>query len=343
MSPKKAQKKKEPEAEPEDIVEDADGYWYKKEKIALFICTECGALLSEFSNDCYVCGAILTEDDLEEEVKIDLGEFECYRDYLEEDKICQKCEIRVQCKAATEDMDNIKEEVDEKRWESLATHRCIGNFNKRDKGCRDCDVVIKEICSNITERIQKMRELLKKDPTEDDIINSPLSLIKRWCMKHGIDIEGEDPEIRKRLMDKFHPQWKGSFDKAEEEQEKASSDPLDTTLFADDDGKVQECYEMLMTFMKREKLNARNKKQAKGVRTYREIGYEHLINCMVYIMNTGDDYDMKEGLEDVIIADIISQLGGLEKVQYQSMAAKAKDVFGKESKVAVKLETIALQ
>ncbi len=326
----------EQDADPEEL--DADGFWYKQEKIALYICTECGALLPENAESCAVCGSAFEQEeaDAASEVKVDLSEYECYRDFLDDDDTCKECQIRVQCKEASEEMDAIADSMGNEEWKKVATHRCIGSYNKRDKGCRECDPVIRQFCIHLFQKLKTDKELIKKEPDIADIKYASRYVIRKWARKAEVEFDKDDIEVsRKALLDALHPEWM----ELEKAQDRAIENGI--TLFKNDsDLELHKCFSKLMDFVSRDQGPPGKRVSSRGVRSFRQIGYKHLADCMRYTALASGPYLKERALEDAIITQIISQLHGLEKGEYQSLARKARDVFGEDSVVAARLERL---
>lgn len=316
---------------------EADGFWYKQDKISLYICTECGGLLGESSTECAICGAVMEDESLESEKQVDVGQWECFTTYDQKDSICQNCQIKALCIDKTATIDRVEAESDDAKWGLVSRFRCFGNYAASDDGCMKCDPIVRSFCLDVVERNKKESELLKKTPSEEDIIYGEKNILKKWSNKYGLPKEGSVAELKDALMGRLYPDWEGKKETAKPEEPKKKS------LFAkDSDNTLQDCYDLLMEFVKKDEppSNRTKKKTPCGVRTFRGIGYEFLVESMGYVVEASGDYDKKRALEDAIITNIISQLEGLEKKQYECIAAKAREIFGNESRVAKRIDIL---
>ena len=108
--------------------------------------------------------------------------------------------------------------------------------------------------------------------------------------------------------------------------------------FYDDDSSIYEAYIKLMAFMEEEEEPGRDEEVPRGVRTYRKIGPAALIDSMVTLVNARDQYDLGKALEDVIHANVMPSMEGMEKQELRCIRLKALESLGPNSSVTHTLE-----
>ena len=108
--------------------------------------------------------------------------------------------------------------------------------------------------------------------------------------------------------------------------------------FYDDDSSIYNAYVKLMGFMEEEEEPGRDEEVPRGVRTYRKIGPAALIDSMVTLVNARDEYDLGKALEDVIHANVMPSMEGMEKQELRCIRLKALETLGPNSGVTHTLE-----
>ena len=109
--------------------------------------------------------------------------------------------------------------------------------------------------------------------------------------------------------------------------------------FYDEDGSLFAAYGKLMDFLEEEEPpTQRDEEVPRGVRTFRRIGPASIIDSMLTLFNSRGQYDLEKALQDVIRANIMPSLEGLEKNELRCMLLKSQAVLGEESEISHTLE-----
>jgi hypothetical protein len=109
--------------------------------------------------------------------------------------------------------------------------------------------------------------------------------------------------------------------------------------FYDDDGTMFEAFNKFMNFLEEEELPAsRDDEIARGVRTYRKIGPAVIIDSMLTVFNSRDQYDIDRALADVIKSNVMPALEGLERNELKCLMLKSNDVLGPTHAITTTLE-----
>lgn len=108
----------------------------------------------------------------------------------------------------------------------------------------------------------------------------------------------------------------------------------------DQDGEIQKAYDMLMAFVSKDKFPPKGTVIPRGVRTYKAIGTQLLVETMVCVANTPPKADVKHALENAIISIFLPLLEAMEVRELYNIQLRAKEVFGMRSKVVEMLSTL---
>ena len=122
----------------------------------------------------------------------------------------------------------------------------------------------------------------------------------------------------------------------EEEDDWFAAEKFD---FYDDDGSMFDAYNLLMDFLEEEELpQQRDEEVPRGVRTFRRIGPAMVIDSMLTLFNSRGQYNLEKALQDVIRANIMPSLEGLERNELRCLLLKSQAVLGEEAEITHTLE-----
>ena len=98
-------------------------------------------------------------------------------------------------------------------------------------------------------------------------------------------------------------------------------------------------YNLLMDFLEEEEPpQQRDEEVPRGVRTFRRIGPAMVIDSMLTLFNSRGQYDLEKALQDVIRANIMPSLEGLERNELRCLQLKSEQVLGAEAEITRTLE-----
>ena len=125
-------------------------------------------------------------------------------------------------------------------------------------------------------------------------------------------------------------------DRPDEEEDWFAAEKFD---FYDEDGSMFGAYNLLMDFLEEEEPpQQRDEEVPRGVRTFRRIGPAMVIDSMLTLFNSRGQYDLEKALQDVIRANIMPSLEGLERNELRCLLLKSEQVLGAEAEITRTLE-----
>ena len=125
-------------------------------------------------------------------------------------------------------------------------------------------------------------------------------------------------------------------DRPDEEEDWFAAEKFD---FYDKDGSMFGAYNLLMDFLEEEEPpQQRDEEVPRGVRTFRRIGPAMVIDSMLTLFNSRGQYDLEKALQDVIRANIMPSLEGLERNELRCLLLKSEQVLGAEAEITRTLE-----
>ena len=125
-------------------------------------------------------------------------------------------------------------------------------------------------------------------------------------------------------------------DRPDEEENWFAAEKFD---FYDEDGSMFGAYNLLMDFLEEEEPpQQRDEEVPRGVRTFRRIGPAMVIDSMLTLFNSRGQYDLEKALQDVIRANIMPSLEGLERNELRCLLLKSEQVLGAEAEITRTLE-----
>ena len=125
-------------------------------------------------------------------------------------------------------------------------------------------------------------------------------------------------------------------DRPDEEEDWFAAEKFD---FYDKDGSMFGAYNLLMDFLEEEEPpQQRDEEVPRGVRTFRRIGPAMVIDSMLTLFNSRGQYDLGKALQDVIRANIMPSLEGLERNELRCLLLKSEQVLGAEAEITRTLE-----
>ena len=125
-------------------------------------------------------------------------------------------------------------------------------------------------------------------------------------------------------------------DRPDEEEDWFAAEKFD---FYDEDGSLFGAYNLLMDFLEEEEPpQQRDEEVPRGVRTFRRIGPAMVIDSMLTLFNSRGQYDLEKALQDVIRANIMPSLEGLERNELRCLLLKSEQVLGAEAEITRTLE-----
>ena len=125
-------------------------------------------------------------------------------------------------------------------------------------------------------------------------------------------------------------------DRPDEEEDWFAAEKFD---FYDEDGSMFGAYNLLMDFLEEEEPpQQRDEEVPRGVRTFRRIGPAMVIDSMLTLFNSRGQYDLGKALQDVIRANIMPSLEGLERNELRCLLLKSEQVLGAEAEITHTLE-----
>jgi MoxR-like ATPase len=108
----------------------------------------------------------------------------------------------------------------------------------------------------------------------------------------------------------------------------------------DPEGEIQNMYDMLMDFFSKDKFPPKGTVIPRGVRTYKAIGTQLLVETMVCVANTPLKTDRKTALENAVMSIFLPLLEEMEPKELYNVQLKAKEIFGMRSKIVEMLQTL---
>ena len=176
---------------------------------------------------------------------------------------------------------------------------------------------------------------------KNTLFNIGHALMRRFAFVE-IGLPDREDEYRRMPEFVFHKLEKLGI--APEQPEGLSVEELDWFSeekfdFYDEDGSLFTAYGKLMDFLEEEEPPVhRDEEVPRGVRTFRKIGPASVIDSMLTLFNSRGQYDLEKALQDVIRANIMPSLEGLERNELRCLQLKSEQVLGAEAEITHTLE-----
>jgi MoxR-like ATPase len=104
--------------------------------------------------------------------------------------------------------------------------------------------------------------------------------------------------------------------------------------FHNDEGaRIQKAYDMLMKFTEKEIYPPKGTIIPRGIRTYKAIGTDILVDTILVVVNSQPGSDKRKTLEKAMISNIMPLLEDINAKDLANVQLKAKEVFGPGSKI----------
>ena len=172
---------------------------------------------------------------------------------------------------------------------------------------------------------------------KNTLFNVGHALMRRFAFVE-IGLPQRDDEYKRMPVFVFNKLTKLGIapERPETEEDWYAQDKFD---FYDDDGTMFKAFNKFMNFLEEEELPAsRDDEVARGVRTYRKIGPAVIIDSMLTVFNSRDQYDIDRALADVIKSNVMPALEGLERNELKCLMLKSNDVLGPTHAITTTLE-----
>ncbi|MAE56722.1 MAG: hypothetical protein CL964_01755 [Euryarchaeota archaeon] len=172
---------------------------------------------------------------------------------------------------------------------------------------------------------------------KNTLFNVGHALMRRFAFVE-IGLPSREDEYRRMPEFVFHKLSKLGIapERPEEQQDWFAEEKFD---FYDEDGTLFAAYNKMMNFLEEEEMPAqRDEEIPRGVRTFRKIGPASVIDSMLTLFNSRGQYDMEKALQDVIRANIMPSLEGLERNELRCMMLKSQLVLGEDAEISQTLE-----